>query len=593
MFKLFKYFKWYDWLMTVITVALVVGQAWTALQLPQYMANIIGLFQASTDPITGIVTPANPTAAALWSQAGLMLMYVGISTVLAIVSMYLAARISANLSKNLRRMQFEKVASFSMEEMNSFSTPSLITRSTNDITQIQQVMTMILRLLPYAPTLAIIAIIKIVGADATLSAVTAVAIVVLIAVIIFMIAFVLPRFKSIQKLVDRLNGVTRENLTGIRVVRATDAEKIQEEKFSEANINLTRTNTFVTKIMALLLPVMTLIMGALSTVIYWISAGMINNGTLLYQSVAMFSQYSVQIIMGFLVIAMLFVMYPRGQVSANRVMEVLNTKSKIKEGNLTAEDLKDIKLRGELEFKNVNFKYPNAEGYVLKNLNFKVQGGQTVAFIGSTGSGKSTLINLIPRFYDATEGEVLVDGTNVKDYKAVTLNDKLGYVPQKGILFNGSVRDNVKYGDENATDEEINHALKVAQASGFVAKLDGGLDYHIAQGGKNVSGGQRQRLSIARAIIRKPEIYIFDDSFSALDYKTDRNLRTALKKETNKATNLIVAQRVGSIMDADQIVVLDKGEIVGMGTHRELLKNCKIYKEIAYSQLSKEELENE
>lgn len=591
MFKLMRYFKWYEWLLALLIVGMTVLQVFADLYLIDRMGEIVGLIQS-------LKYDAVISTADIWAVGIKMLICVAIIITLTIMETLLAAYIASNLAKRLRKGVFDSVLGFSMEEMNSFSTASLITRTTNDITQVQQVMTMMLRMMLYAPIMAISAVVKIIDKSVTLSWTTAIAIVCLLILLVTMFLFVVPKFNIIQKQTDKLNGVTRENLTGLRVVRAYSAEDIQQEKFENVNKNLTKTNLFVNRVSSILMPGMTLIMSGLSLAIVWISAYLINKDPAFVETMSIFTQYAMHVVISFLVISMLFIMFPRGQVSARRIQEVLKTKSKIVDGNVDEETIKSSTEslgyempKGEVEFKNVSFKYPDADGYVLENISFKATKGQTVAFIGSTGSGKSTLINLIPRFYDVTEGEVLVDGVNVKNYKLKTLNNKLGYVPQKGILFSGTVDSNIKYGDENASEQQVAKALHIAQATSFVSKLDGGINYAISQGGKNVSGGQKQRLSIARAVVKEPEIYIFDDSFSALDYKTDKALRAALKKETKEATKLIVAQRIGTIMDADQIIVLDKGKTVGMGTHKELLKKCKIYRELAYSQLSKEELE--
>lgn len=591
MFKLMRYFKWYEWLLALLIVGMTVLQVFADLYLIDRMGEIVGLIQSLK--YDAIISTAD-----IWAVGIKMLICVAIIITLTIMETLLAAYIASNLAKRLRKGVFDSVLGFSMEEMNSFSTASLITRTTNDITQVQQVMTMMLRMMLYAPIMAISAVVKIIDKSVTLSWTTAIAIVCLLILLVTMFLFVVPKFNIIQKQTDKLNGVTRENLTGLRVVRAYSAEDIQQEKFENVNKNLTKTNLFVNRVSSILMPGMTLIMSGLSLAIVWISAYLINKDPAFVETMSIFTQYAMHVVISFLVISMLFIMFPRGQVSARRIQEVLKTKSKIVDGNVDEETIKSSTEslgyempKGEVEFKNVSFKYPDADGYVLENISFKATKGQTVAFIGSTGSGKSTLINLIPRFYDVTEGEVLVDGVNVKNYKLKTLNNKLGYVPQKGILFSGTVDSNIKYGDENASEQQVAKALHIAQATSFVSKLDGGINYAISQGGKNVSGGQKQRLSIARAVVKEPEIYIFDDSFSALDYKTDKALRAALKKETKEATKLIVAQRIGTIMDADQIIVLDKGKTVGMGTHKELLKKCKIYRELAYSQLSKEELE--
>lgn len=572
MIKLLKYFRAKDWILSVVILGFIVCQVLLDLALPDYMGKIVDLIEQQG------------TINEILIQGLKMLGIVAGSVLSTIIVSYLAARVAAGFAKRVRRAVFTKINSFSMEEMEKFSTASLITRTTNDITQIQQVITMFLRMAFSAPVMAIGAIVKIVGKSGTLSWITAVAIILLLSILILIFSLVSPKFKKMQKLTDKINGVTRENLTGIKVVRAYNAEKIQEEKFDKVNTELTKTDLFINRVFSIMTPGMQLIMGGLSLAIVWVGAYLIAGGSISLAVMTTFTQYAMKVIISFLMLSVLFIMVPRGFVSGNRIYEVLKTENKIINGTVTTSE-----EEGTIEFKNVSFKYPDSDDYVLKNISFSVNKGETVAFIGSTGSGKSTLINLVPRFYDATEGEVLVDGINVKEYDLNSLYKKLGYVPQKSFLFSGTVEENIKYGDENATKEQVNHALKTAQAS-FVEKLEGGLNYPISQGGKNVSGGQRQRLAIARAIVKKPEIFVFDDSFSALDYKTDKALRKTLKKETAGATSLIVAQRIGTIMDANKIIVLDKGEMVGIGTHKELMENCKIYQEIAYSQLSKEEL---
>ena len=572
MLKLLKYLRVRDWITIVFIVGFVICQALLDLELPDYMGNIVALIQ-NQGTINEILI-----------QGLKMLGIVAGSVTSTIIVSYLASRLAAGFAKRVRRALFTKVNSFSMEEMEKFSTASLMTRTTNDITQVQQVITMFLRMALSAPVIAVGAILKIVGKSGTLSWITAVAIVLLLIILITIFSFVSPKFKKMQKLTDKINGVTRENLTGIKVVRAYNAEKIQEEKFDKVNTELTNTDLFINRMFSIMTPGMQLIMSGLSLAVVWVGAYLIAGGSLDLPNLTVFTQYAMKVLISFLMLSVLFIMVPRGFVSGNRIYEILKTENKIVNGTVTTSE-----EEGTIEFKNVSFKYPDSDDYVLKNISFTVNKGETVAFIGSTGSGKSTLINLVPRFYDATEGEVLVDGINVKEYNLKALYEKLGYVPQKSFLFSGTVEENIKYGDENASDEQVKLALKTAQAS-FVEKLEGGLNYPISQGGKNVSGGQRQRLCIARAIVRTPEIFVFDDSFSALDYKTDKALRKALKKEISGSTCLIVAQRIGTIMDANKIIVLDKGEMVGMGTHKELMENCKIYQEIAYSQLSKEEL---
>ena len=586
MFKLIKNFTKKEWILALMCLVLVVTQVWLELKMPDYMSEITKLVQTEVSQMKDILI-----------NGGYMLACALGSLVAAVITGYITSRISSNFSKTIRKKLFNKVEDLAMQEVKQFSTSSLITRTTNDITQIEMLIAMGLQLLIKAPITAIWAITKILNKSWQWSAITAVAVGVLMTTIAILMVIVLPRFKKVQKLIDKLNGVTRENLTGIRVVRAFNAEQYQEEKFDKANNNLTNQQLFNQKVFAIMQPMMYIIMYMATLSIYYVGAYLIKDAGMadkisLFGDMVVFSSYAMQVIMSFLMLAMIFMMLPRAQVSANRINEVLDTKISIKDGKINTKTNNEV---GTVEFKNVSFKYPDADEYLLKDISFKANKGDTVAFIGSTGSGKSTLINLIPRFYDATEGEVLVDGINVKDYTQEFLHNKIGYVPQKAVMFNGTVRSNISYGDngkEKPTDEQIKKAIEVAQGTEFVEKMDGQYDAHMAQGGTNVSGGQKQRLSIARAIARNPEIYIFDDSFSALDYKTDSVLRKELKKYTSDATSLIVAQRIGTIMNADQIVVLDNGVIVGKGTHKELLKTCEVYKQIALSQLSKEELEN-
>ena len=515
----------------------------------------------------------------------------------AVVVGYLVSNVSARFSFTIRKRLFSKVEELSTAEIKEFSTSSLITRTTNDITQIQMFIAMGLQMLIKAPLNAIWAVTKILNKSWQWSAVTGAGVIILLLTIGVLMAIVMPRFKKVQKLTDKLNGVSRENLNGIRVIRAFNAEDYQENKFSKVNDELTNTQLFNQKSFAILSPIMYLVMYFLTLLIYVIGAYLIKDANMmdkigLFGDMVVFSSYGMQVIMSFLMLAMIFMMLPRAKVSADRINEVLDTKTSIKDGTRLGSEAKEI---GTVEFKNVSFKYPDAEEYLLKDISFKANKGDTIAFIGSTGSGKSTLINLIPRFYDATDGEILVDGINVKDYKLEELYNKLGYIPQKAVLFDGSVNFNVSYGESKQgekSEELIKKAIEVAQAKEFVENMDEKYETHIASGGTNVSGGQKQRLAIARGIARNPEIYIFDDSFSALDYKTDSLLRKELKKYTKDSTSLIVAQRIGTIMNADKIIVLDEGTIVGQGTHKELLNSCEVYKQIALSQLSKEELEN-
>lgn len=589
MLKMFRYFRKKEWLMVFGSLVFVVGQVWLDLRLPDYMSDIT----------TFVMTEGSTMSDVLIAGAKMLFCALG-SVAFSCIVGFFAAQIAAGLSKRLRSEMFSKVSAFSMEEINGFSTASLITRSTNDITQVQMAIAMGLQVIIKAPILAVWAILKILGKSWQWTAVTGGAVVVLVIIIGIVVLFAMPKFKMLQVLTDDLNRVTRENLTGIRVVRAYNAENYQMNKFDKSNKKVTSTLLFATRIMAIMMPGMNLIMSGLSLAIYWVGAYLINdavdiqNKVDLFADMTVFTSYAVQVVMAFMMLVMIFIIMPRAMVAAKRINEVLSTKPKIINGNVKETD---PSVTGTVEFRNVSFKYPDASDYVLKNISFKANKGDTVAFIGSTGSGKSTLINLVPRFYDVTEGEVLVDGIDVRNYDIKSLNDKLGYVPQKAVMFSGTVKSNVGYG-ENAdereyTDEEIKKAVEIAQGTEFVEKMENTYDGAIAQGGSNISGGQKQRLAIARAVCRKPEIYIFDDSFSALDYKTDRILRSELKKETSGTTSLIVAQRIGTIKDADCIIVLEKGEVAGMGTHEELLKNCEVYRQIALSQLSKEELENE
>ena len=586
MFKLLKKFNRKDIFIILICVILISFQVWLDLKLPDYMSKITTLLQQTGTGINSIL-----------EQGSYMLLCAGGSLLSAIVVGYLASLLSSTFSKNIRKKIFEKVQSFSMEEIKKFSTSSLITRTTNDITNVEMLISMGLQLLIKAPITAVWAIFKILNKSWQWSAITGVAVLILLTMVVMLMIVVIPKFKIVQKLIDSINGLTRENLLGIRVIRAFNAEKYQEDKFEEGNVKLTRTQLFNQSMMGIMQPVMYLIMNCITLAIYFVGAYLINAAGFpekisIFSDMVVFTSYAMQVIMSFLMLAMIFIMYPRASVSADRINEVIETFSTINDGEVEEENY----IKGEVEFRNVSFKYPDSEEYVLKDISFVAREGETVAFIGSTGSGKSTLINLVPRFYDATEGEVLVDGVNVKDYKLNILHNKLGYVPQKAVMFNGSVKYNVAYGDNGkgkASLDKIKEAVRVAQAKDFVEKMANTYDSNIARGGTNVSGGQKQRLAIARAIAKDPEIYIFDDSFSALDYKTDYILRTELKKYTKDATCLIVAQRIGTIINADKIIVLDHGNCVGIGTHKELLKKCSIYKEIAYSQLSKEELENE
>lgn len=587
MFKLFKNFGKKDIAVMLICIILIVLQVWLELKMPDYMSEITVLVQTEGSQMSDIL-----------ANGGYMMACAFGSLVSAIIVGYLVANLAATLSMKIRKKLFTKVENLAMNEVKRFSTSSLITRTTNDITQIQMLVAMGLQMAIKAPITAVWAVTKILNKSWQWSAITGVGVLILMAVIIAIMFVVVPKFKIVQKLTDKLNGVTRENLTGIRVVRAFNAEEYQENKFEKANKDLTNQQMFNQKAFALLSPVMYLVMYFLTLSIYYVGAHLINDANFaekitLFGNMVVFSSYAMQVIMAFLMLAMIFMMYPRAQVSAKRINEVLDTDITIKDGKI---DKDTNNIKGEVEFKNVSFKYPDADDYVLENISFKANKGETVAFIGSTGSGKSTLINLVSRFYDATSGEVLVDGINIKEYKQEFLHTKLGYVSQKAVIFNDTVANNISYGDNGKgkiSEEKIKKAIEVAQAKEFVEKMEDGYNTDMAEGGTNVSGGQKQRLSIARAIARDPEIYIFDDTFSALDYKTDSILRKALKDYTKNATILIVAQRIGTIMNADKIVVLDEGKIVGIGKHKELLQKCDVYKQIALSQLTKEELDAE
>lgn len=586
MLKLIKNFTKKEYLLMIVCFVLIFAQVWLELKMPDYMSEITVLVQSDGSNMRDILI-----------NGGFMLLCAFGSLIFAAVVGYFIANLSSSFSMKTRKKLFDKVESLSMQEVKAFSTSSLITRTTNDITQVEMFIGLGLQLLVKAPITAIWAITKILNKSWQWSLITAIAVLILLTVISILTLVVVPKFKIVQKLIDKVNGVTRENLTGIRVIRAFGAEQYQENKFDEVNQKLTKQQLFNQRMFAIMSPIMYLVMYFLTLSIYFVGALLIKDALLvdklsLFGDMVVFSSYAMQIIMSFLMLAMIFMMLPRASVSAKRINEVIDTKICIEDGIVT--DVNSGKT-GIVEFKNVSFKYPDAEEYLLKDISFKAEQGETVAFIGSTGSGKSTLINLIPRFYDVTSGEVLVDGVNVKEYKLSSLYNKLGYVPQKAVMFNGTVKSNVSYGNNGGKKANLNkvkETIKVAQATEFVEKMDDKYDTHIAQGGTNVSGGQKQRLAIARAIARNPEIYIFDDSFSALDYKTDSVLRKELKKYTKDATILIVAQRIGTIMNADKIIVLDNGKCVGEGTHKELLNNCEVYKQIALSQLSKEELEN-
>ena len=588
MIQLLKYLKTKDWGIVFMVLLFIIAQVFLDLKLPDYMSEITVMVQ----------TPGSETSEIIQTGGYMMLCALG-SLVAAIIVSFLSTRLAASFAKNLRERQFDKVESFSMQEINGFSTSSLITRSTNDITQVQMFIAMGMQILFKAPIMAVWALTKISNKNWQWTAATGITVVALMAIIITVISLALPRFKRIQSLTDNLTSVTRENLTGIRVVRAYNAEDHEESKFETANTALNQNYLFTTRLMAFMSPSMVAAMNGLSLAIYWIGAYLINESMdmmeriTIFSDMVVFSSYAIQVVMSFVMLTFVFVILPRAQVSANRIKEVLNTDSTINDGTVT--EGKD-NLEGEIEFRNVSFKYPDAADYVIKDISFKARKGETIAFIGSTGSGKSTIVNLVPRFYDPTEGEILIDGVNVKDYTQEALRNKIGYVPQKAVLFSGTIASNIAFGENGKEDisrDAVKRAISVAKGTDFVEKTENQYEGHVAQGGNNFSGGQKQRMAIARAIARDPEIFVFDDSFSALDYKTDRELRSQLKEEASGVTNLIVGQRIGTIKDADTIIVLDEGRIVGKGTHTELLKTSEVYREIAYSQLSEEELASE
>jgi len=582
--KIFKTMKKRDWLLILIAVVFIVAQVWLDLKMPDYMQRITMLVQTEGSEMHDILV-----------AGGKMLICALGSLIASVAVAVLAARIASDFGADLRQKLFNKVQSFSMEEIGRFSTASLITRFTNDVMQVQMLIVMGLQALIKAPIMACWAIAKIYTKNIAWTGSTAIAVAVLLLIVLVCVALSLPKFKKVQQLIDNLNRVARENLNGLRVVRAYNAENYQENKFARANDELTGTNLYASRVMAFMMPGIQLVNSGLSLAIYWIGAALINQAEMmekatLFSDMIVFSSYAMQVVMSFMMLVMIAVILPRASISAKRILEVLDTETTIRDGNRSEGK---SALKGIVEFKNVSFKYPDAEEYVLRDISFRANKGETVAFIGSTGCGKSTVVNLVPRFYDATEGEILVDGINVREYDQKALRNKLGYVSQKAVLFSGTVRSNVSYGNNGKRtflESDLVESVYTAQASEFVEKMDGGYEAHITQGGSNLSGGQKQRLSIARAVFRRPEIFIFDDSFSALDYKTDRTLREALHKECADATKLIVAQRIGTIRDADQIIVLDEGRIAGRGIHAELMRDCEVYRQIAYSQLSKEEL---
>lgn len=621
MLRIMKYLSKAEMGQMLIALVTIIGQVYFDLKLPDYMSDITTLVETPGSDMKDI-----------WIAGGKMLLISLGSVACAIITGYIAARVAASFTQRLRSLEFRKVESFGPAEMSQFSTASLITRSTNDITQVQMFITMGLQLIVKSPIMAVWAVCKIAGEGFEWTVATGIAVVILLVAIVIMMAMVMPKFKAMQALTDNINLVARENLTGLRVVRAYNAEDYQESKFTKANKELTETQLFTNRVMAFMMPLMNTIMNGLMLAVYWIGAYLIDAAGLkdkltVFSNMVVFSNYSVQVIMSFLLMSMVFVLWPRADVSAQRIMEVLDTEPIVRNGTKTAADVAKTGQRGTVEFRNVSFTYPDSREAMLEGISFTAKQGQTVAFIGSTGSGKSSLINLVPRFYDVSQGQVLVDGVDVRDYDLKSLRDKIGYVPQQSVLFKGTVASNVSYGDQpgESSDVEmadtstpagrkreaeliaagraaegadmpaeqldrIKAAAGVAQASEFVERMDGEYSAAIAQGGSNVSGGQKQRLSIARAVYRHPEILIFDDSFSALDFKTDREVRDALAREAKDSTKLIVAQRIGTIMNADRIVVLDDGKVVGQGTHKELLEDCDVYRQIAESQLSQSEL---
>ncbi len=584
MLKQLKYLRKIDWLYVIVGAFFIFWNVWFELEIPDYMMQITQKITAPGGTIKDIL------------EIGAKMLGLAVASMACIVvSKYFISIVSSSLGRNIRSRVFGKVMGFSTAEIKHFSTASLITRTTNDITQVQNLLAMGMQILIKAPMMSVLAIVRISESNIAWTFATASAVAFIMIIITIIIFVALPKFKRIQTLTDNMNRITREGLTGARVVRAFNGEDYQSEKFEKANSEITNNHLFTSRVMSLMDPAMNLIMSGLPLAIYLIGAIIISGAgwtdkLLTFAKMTTFSSYAIHVVMSFVLLIMIFIMLPRAQVSARRINEILDTPSTIVDGKGTD---KPIKV-GEVQFVNVGFKYPDAEEYVLQDISFKAEKGQTIAFIGSTGSGKSTLINLVPRLYDATEGQVIVDGVNVKDYKLSDLNNKIGYISQKAVLFSGTVESNVTMGEKEGTkptEEDVERALDISQ-SHFVNKLEDGVKSRIDQGGRNVSGGQKQRISIARALARKPEILIFDDSFSALDYKTDKMLRAALKEKADDVTRLIVAQRIGTIKDADKIIVLDNGKIVGEGKHDELMKHCSVYKEIALSQLSKEELKN-
>ena len=622
MIKMFKRFRPIDWVFLVLIVGLTILQVWCTMMMVDYMADLIEVIMylsyqgdpsglgeeflaiynsfeswealiAAAPSIPGLseMLPtlqaiASATVSDIWVAGGMMLLVVASSTATQVIVSILASAIAAHFATSVRSDINNKVSQFGLQEINKFSTASLVTRSTNDIEQVQMTMLLMMRMVFAAPVTAIWAICKIESASWQLTVAVAVAIALLVAGLALIMAAVLPKFKVSQRYIDRINGITRENLSGIRVVHAYNAEGYQEEKFKKANDDLTKLNLFTGRVIGLISPIMVILMDGITLAIYWLGAILINEGTMNYAEISSFTMLATQIIMSFMMLLMMFVMWPRASVSAKRLNEVLDTKPSIID---PANPVAPEKL-GTVEFKDVTFYYPDGEEPALSSISFKANKGDTIAIIGPTGCGKTTLVNLLPRLYDASEGEVLIDGVNVKEYSQHELRSRIGFVPQRGLLFSGTVRSNIAFGEKEISDEEVKEAAKIACADGFIVDMEGEYDAPIAQGGTNVSGGQRQRLCIARAVATKPEIYVFDDSFSALDFKTDLQVRTNIKEHAAGATRIIVAQRIGTIMDADLILVLNEGKVVGAGKHQELLRNCPEYRDIALSQLSKEEL---
>lgn len=583
MLKLFKNLKKREWIMISISLLFIVFQVFLDLKLPDYMAEVTRLTQTPGSVMSDILI-----------EGAKMMGIVLLSVTTAVVVGYFAARIASNFGAILREKIFKQVDSFSMEEINAFSTASLITRTTNDVNQVQMIITIGLQVMIKAPIMAVWALLKIYDKGLEWSYATLIALSIMIVTVVVAMVIAMPKFKKMQILIDDINAVSRENLSGLRVIRAYNAEDYQADKFEVVNENLVRTQLFTSRTMSIMMPFITLVMSGLTLAIYFIGAILINNADMmvklnLFSNMVVFSSYAMQVIMAFMLLVMIFVLLPRASVSAKRILEVLDSEVKIKNGDVTTSS-----NEGVISFNNVSFKYPDASSYVLKDLNFDIKAGEKVAFIGSTGSGKSTIVNLIMRFFDTTEGSIILDDVNIKDYKLESLYEKIGYVPQKAVIFSDDVKSNVSYGNSDSiSDDDIKSAIKIAQAEDFVLNMDETYDSMLARGGSNISGGQKQRLSIARAIAKDPEIYIFDDSFSALDYRTDKLLRDALEATNKNKTTLIVAQRIGTIMDADKIIVLDKGEIVGIGSHEYLLNNNHVYQEIARSQFDEEELFNE